>query len=384
LQARRRLFRQNIVPWKFHPRHSDFEPPVYAKKFVRNIQITLKQQDPVNISRAGPGVVDESYYIFLGADGSLNLTANSSYGIVRSLSTLTQLFYQHSRGGVYSPVAPVEIRDSPRFSHRGLNLDVARAYYPIKDLKRTIDALGFNKMNRLHLHITDSQSWPLVIPSIPALASKGSYHRSMVYTPGELDDLQKYGALQGVQVYLEIDMPGHTAAISYGDPSLIAGFQLTPQWGTYAGEPPTGTLKLNSTRVYGFINTLMKDLLPRVFNYSGVFHTGGDEVNTRVYELDDTVNSTDIAVLNPLIQRLTSLAHAHISRANFTPMVWEEMLFDYKANLTKDVIVQAWRSQQAVARSVSEGYRTIAGTADYWVSQLEAEALETNEAGTVS
>src|SRR5690606_35928836 len=99
---------------------------------------------------------------------------------LRALQTLSQLFYAHSGVEVdaYTPSAPVSIKDSLVFEHRGLNLNISRNRISPEDVKRTLDAMGFNKFNRLHLHASDSQSWPIEIPALPDLALKGAYHPS--------------------------------------------------------------------------------------------------------------------------------------------------------------------------------------------------------------
>jgi hexosaminidase len=269
---------------------------------------------------------------------------------------------------VYTPFAPVSIKDAPLFIHRGLNLDVARAFYPIPSIERTIDAMAYTKMNRLHLHITDAQSWPLEIPSMPELSEKGAYNKLLTYSPEALDELQRYGALRGVDVYLEIDMPGHTSSIWYSHPELIASFNIQPNWGSFAAEPPSGTLKLNSTAVTTFVTNLLNDLLPRVGKHNTYFHTGGDEVNANAYSNDDTVKSGDPAVVTPLIQKFVDHAHEVVRSAGMTPIVWEEMLLQWGLTLGSDVIVQSWMSDQAVAQIVGKGHKVLVGNYNYWVS----------------
>jgi hexosaminidase len=283
------------------------------------------------------------------------------------LTTFTQLFFRHSdEKRIYTPLAPVKIHDAPLFSHRGINLDVSRNFLSVADIKRQINAAAYNKMNRLHLHATDSQSWPLVIPSLPNLARKGAYRPDFVYTTKDFADLQRHAALQGVQMITEIDMPGHTSSVWYSQPELIAAFNQQPDWVTYAAEPPSGTLKLNSTAVDAFLDTLFADLMPRVAPYTNYFHTGGDEVNLNAYELDDTVKSSDPAVLQPLMQRFVDRNHERVRKAGLVPVVWEEMLLTWNLTLGEDVVVQSWRSDEAVASIVEKGYKALVGNYNYW------------------
>jgi hexosaminidase len=256
------------------------------------------------------------------------------------------------------------ITDSPQFSHRGLNLDVARHYYPVKSIGHLIDSMSFNKFNKLHLHITDSQAWPLEIPSLPDLARKGAYHPSQVYTPKDIESLQRYGALRGIEVYLEIDMPGHTSSIHHAYPDLISAFNVQPGWGTFAAEPPSGTLKLNSTAGSSFISAVLNDILPRTKPYSSLFHTGGDEVNHAAY----ANLTTDVVALREHMDRFVAQNHAQLRARGITPIVWQEMLLEWDLKLEKDVIVQAWQGGSSVALITRNGYRVIAGTSDAWVN----------------
>ena len=312
--------------------------------------------------------MDESYSLTVSADGDVDIEAESSVGLAHGLTTFTQLFYLHSDGGYYTNLAPVVIQDAPKFPHRGLNLDVSRHFIPIADIKRTIDALAYNKFNRLHVHATDSQSWPLEIPSMPDLARKGAYHPDLIYSASDVRDLQVYGSLRGVQVYIEIDVPGHTSSIWYSQPELISAYDQ-PDWVTYAAQPPSGTLKLNSTDVYEFMDKLYDDLLPRLNNYSSYFHSGGDEVNKNAYELDEKVGTSSVDVLRPLLQKFVDRNHDQIRELGMTPIVWEEMLLEWKLDLGDDVVVQTWQDDEAILNTVKTGHKALAGNYQNWVSQ---------------
>ncbi|KAF1356659.1 N-acetyl-beta-D-glucosaminidase [Delphinella strobiligena] len=361
------LFSHQFVPWKFNPRFSDFEPASNTSKtYIQSISLQQNASDPLNVTKPAAGSVNEAYSLSITEDGEVTIVGSSSIGIAHGLKTFTQLFFKHTDGSVYTQLAPVKIQDSPKFEHRGLNMDIARAWYEPKDILRMIDALAYNKFNRLHLHITDAQSWPLEITSMPELAGKGAFGPGMSYSPATLASIQKYGAVRGVETILEIDMPGHTSSIWFSHPELIAAFNQQPGWSTYSAEPPSGTLKLNSSAVTAFLEKLFDDLLPRVSPYSSYFHTGGDEVNYQAYNLDETVRSNQTSVLQPLMQAFIDRNHAQVRAAGLIPVVWEEMLLQWNLTLGSDVVVQTWQSDAAVAQTVSQGHKALVGNYEYW------------------
>src|SRR5262249_53405292 len=156
-------------------------------------------------------------------------------------------------------------------------LDTARSFYPVADILRTIDGIAWSKMNRFHIHVTDAQSWPIEIPALPELSEKGAFRPDYTYSPEDIERIQAYGAVRGVEVYFEIDMPGHISSVAFSHPELVVAFDEQPfTW--WCNEPPCGTFKLNDTAVDTFLDTLMDDLLPRIGAYSAYFHTGGDEL----------------------------------------------------------------------------------------------------------
>ncbi|KAK5094586.1 Glucosamine-6-phosphate isomerase (Glucosamine-6-phosphate deaminase) (GNPDA) (GlcN6P deaminase) [Lithohypha guttulata] len=174
--------------------------------------------------------------------------------------------------------------------------------------------MAFTKMNFFHWHITDAQSWPLEIPALPELSAKGAYTPDQVYSPEELAAVMQYGNNLGIETAIEIDMPGHTSSIWFSHPELITAFNAQP-YSTYCAEPPCGSLKLNHSAVYSFLDTMFSDLFPRISEYSSYFDSGGDEVNVNAYLLDDTVKSNDTAILQPLMQTFIDHVHGKIRAA---------------------------------------------------------------------
>ena len=52
--------------------------------------------------------------------------------------------------------------------------------------------LKTSQMSQFHWHVTDSQSFPLVIPGFTELASAGAYDPTMVYSPSDVQDIVDY------------------------------------------------------------------------------------------------------------------------------------------------------------------------------------------------
>jgi hexosaminidase len=165
----------------------------------------------------------------------------------------------------------------------------------------------------------------------------------------------EYASERGIQAIIEIDMPGHTNSISYSHPELIAASNIQPDWTMYANQPPSGQLKLNNSDVKNFMATILADILPRTGNVSNYFHTGGDEINVNVYDLDPGINSNASTVIQPYLEEfilstpvifclISSGIHDQIFAANRTPIVWEEMLLQWNVSLNKNVVVQTWQS----------------------------------------
>jgi hexosaminidase len=368
---------QSLVPWKFFARNSlnKHQPSASSpKSYIHSLTITQSQAETSFKPKAGE--LDESYELTITNDGRATISAVSASGVIYGVETFIQLFFQHSSPGlgVYTSLIPVNIVDSPKFAHRGLNLDVARNWFPVDNILRTIDALSWNKFNRLHLHMTDAQSWPIDIPSIPELSQKGAYQEGLSYTLADIQNIYSYAIARGIEVYIEFDMPGHTTSIGYAFPELIAAFGAAP-WPTYCNEPPCGQLKLNSTSVATFLEKLFADILPRVSPYTSYFHTGGDELNAQVYLLDDTVKSNDKSVIQPLLQKFVDRNHNQIRAAGLSPVVWEEMLLTWNLTLGSDVVVQTWGvSPDSVQQTVEAKHKVLFGDFNFWVCKNQIPA----------
>lgn len=374
-----------FVPWKLHNRRTTFEPDFSAPRhYLSTLQIHQSECPESNAFLPAHFFAgDESHEVVVESSGTIFIRSNSSLGTIRGLQTLRQLFFAHSSSAqAYTPFVPLRIADRPKWPHRGLSIDIARNPFEPQDLLRTIDAMALAKLSRLHIHATDSQSWPIEIPSLPELARKGAYHPDLVWSVADLRDIQTYGASRGVSVFVEIDVPGHTASVAHAYPNLIAAFN-EEDWSTFAAEPLSGQLKLNDIGVASFVATLLHDLLPRTSPYTSLYHVGGDELNLAAYLLDETVKSDKPEILKPLLQTfIDQVINASIG-AGLQPIIWEELLLDWnltfpapdKSKPVTQTLVQVWRNSARIEEVLKRGHRAIFGDYHHWYLDCKYELL---------
>lgn len=216
------LLRERFVPWMLTIPGQPYQHNTTSVATIREIQLTQR-----NISFPGDQQSREAYELYISIQGEAHIHASSSEGLLHGLNTLTQLCYaSEDQKSVYVKSIPARIRDRPAFVWRGINLDVARHFLPLSKIESIIDTMSWNKLNKLHLHVTDAQSWPLEIPSLPELSKAGAFHQDMVYSAQNYTHLQEYAQARGIELVTEIDLPGHTASIAKSHPELIAGYNV--------------------------------------------------------------------------------------------------------------------------------------------------------------
>ncbi|KAH9480379.1 Beta-hexosaminidase 2 [Psilocybe cubensis] len=305
----------------------------------------------------------EGYTLIIPADGSeATLTANSTLGLFRGLTTFEQVWYEWN-GNSYTLEAPFNIEDSPAYPYRGFMLDTARNYFPVSDIKRTLDAMSWVKINTLHWHIVDSQSFPLQVPGFLELSEKGAYNAQSVYTASDVKGIVDYAAARGIDVIAEIDTPGHTSAIAKSFPEHIACPEASP-WTQFAN---AGQLRLANPDTVNFTASLLTSAAS-LFR-SSYFGTGGDEINTNCYTQDNQTQAELAAqgkTLDQALDEFTQVSHKALKAVGKTAMVWEEMLLVHPVNLANDTLVMVWISPANVASVVQKGYKVIHAANDYF------------------
>jgi hexosaminidase len=153
--------------------------------------------------------MDESYALNVTKteDVVVHIQAETYFGARHAIETLFQLTDWDSYNSAYIVHDSVLIQDEPFYPHRGIMLDTARNFIPVSKIKEVIDSLSYSKMNVFHWHITDTQSFPLTLDSLPDFVKFGAYSPDMVYTKADVTDLISYAADRGVVIIPELDAP---------------------------------------------------------------------------------------------------------------------------------------------------------------------------------
>ncbi|CAO3648518.1 unnamed protein product [Cunninghamella echinulata] len=307
--------------------------------------------------------ISEAYELKFPENGSIaTLVSDTWVGALRGLETFSQLVTFDDKKDKLV-VHTANIVDEPSYGHRGILLDTSRNFYSVKDILHTIDALAYNKMNVLHWHATDSQSWPLVFKSHPELSAKGAYSKKEIYTPKDVQTIIKYAESRGVRVILEIDMPAHTASIGESHPDVMAC--LYQWWGPLAAQPPAGQLNPLNKKGNKLIRELIKEMTD-IFPDS-LYHTGGDEINTKCWT-DNKEIAAYLKKHNKTAYELWADWTADLfdfvkTKTEKRPVVWEDPLRD-GGSFDKDVVVQTWNIPPSNYTSI--GHDVIVSNNDYF------------------
>ena len=233
----------------------------------------------------------EGTYTLTIAPEGIEVSASTGAGLFYGLQSLRQLM--ENGANLPSPVSRLRsltIVDSPRFSWRGMHLDVARHFQPVAFVKKYIDLMSRYKLNTFHWHLTDDQGWRIPITKYPRLTSVGGCRKETMvernfnpyvgdgtphcgfYTQEEIRDVVRYAAERYVTVVPEIEMPGHARAALAAYPELACTpgpFEVWTMWGVVDDVfcPHEATF------------TFLEDVLSEVIDLfpSRFIHIGGDE-----------------------------------------------------------------------------------------------------------
>ena len=94
---------------------------IESAKQLCSLVVTSTDSNTIATEAIAPlGTRDESYTLNIPSDGSpATLSANSTLGLFRGLTTFSQIWYTHN-SSIYTVEAPISITDSPAFVRRFL------------------------------------------------------------------------------------------------------------------------------------------------------------------------------------------------------------------------------------------------------------------------
>jgi len=148
----------------------------------------------------------------------------------------------------------VEIKDSPRFSWRGLHLDVSRHFMPKEFILKYLDYMAMHKLNTFNWHLADDQGWRIEIKKYPLLTEVGSVRKMTMtghinnptgvdtitsggyYSQNDVREIVAYASQRFITIVPGIGMPGHALAALAAYPELgCTGvpYEVATRWGIF-------------------------------------------------------------------------------------------------------------------------------------------------------
>ena len=288
-------------------------------------------------------------------------------------------------------IPSVKIIDYPRFSYRGVMIDVSRHFFTVDELKKQMSVMAMLKLNRLHLHLTDNQGWRIAIDKYPQLveysAVQETYNEELYgpfyYTKEDIKELVAYAESLHIEVIPEIEFPGHSLSALVPFPELSC-----------CGGP------FKSEQVYGYeenvfcvgndsVFTFMENVLTEIAELfpARYLHIGGDECVKKYWQICPRCQAL-VKRLNlratqeySVEEQLQSYAIKRLERfisgtLGKRMIGWEEIL---EGGLPDEAIVMSWKGTESGAKAAAKGYDVImASMADglYFCAAQGADEVE--------
>jgi hexosaminidase len=297
-----------------------------------------------------------------------------------------------------SPIAigiPLYIHDWSEYAWRGILVDIARHYQPIELLIRCLDAMELAKFNTLHLHITDSQSFPLLLDDVydedgdlqlSHLALNGSFSSEKIYSKNDLKDIIEHANMRGITIIPEIDIPAHTLSWNRAFKGIVVNCSITANKeensdNVYVLDPSAP----QTIKVVKAVLKQISELFP-----SSYIHIGGDEVNLPCWQESMNLkiwNKFKNQTLLESYENFEAEIIQYIKSLNKIPIVWQGVQ-DSNAIPVNDTstVIQPWKcwsnlALRASTTALSHGNPLLLSACMYldydedWISYLSSNIL---------
>ncbi|WP_455585440.1 beta-N-acetylhexosaminidase [Bacteroides sp.] len=314
-------------------------------------------------------------------DKQIQIQANGEAGFFYAIQSLLQLLPPE----IYSDkkefktkwsIPAVIITDIPRFDYRGLHLDVGRHMYPVTFIKKYIDLLAMQKMNRFHWHLTEDQGWRIEIKRYPKLTEIGSMRAETIsnrysnifpeiydstpyggfYTQEEIKEVVAYAQKRYVTIIPEIDLPGHmlAALATYPELGCTGGpYKVGTRWGIY-----DDVLCAGNEDIYPFIENIMDEIF-QLFP-SEFVHIGGDECPKTRWKVCPKCQAkikseklkNEHELQSYVIKRVEKYINAHGKKV----IGWDEIL---EGGIAPNAALMSWRGVAGGITAAKSGHPVI-------------------------
>lgn len=313
----------------------------------------------LNMKHANP----EGYKLEIKRE-SINITALTEAGVFYGVQTLRKSIPARATEMAVE-LSPAVITDAPRFSYRGMHLDVGRHLFTVDFIKKYIDILALHNVNHFHWHLTEDQGWRIEIRKYPELTRKGSMRDETVigrntgvydgkpyggyYTQDEIREIVEYASARFITVIPEIDLPGHmlAALTSYPKFGCTGGpYKVASEWGVFDDVICAG----NEEAL-----TFLEDVLTEVMDLfpSQFIHVGGDECPKTKWKkcpkcqarikaenlAQDKTHSPEENLQGYVIRRMEK----HLNKNGRLLIGWDEVL---EGGLAPNATVMSWQGEK--------------------------------------
>lgn len=314
------------------------------------------------------GLSDEAYRINATSEG-VSITASSDSGLYYGAVTVWQLVNEDRP----YEIPAVTIEDRPRYPWRGMMLDSARHYQSPAFIKRFIEWMSVNKLNRFHWHLVDDQGWRIQIRKYPRLTEFGASRQPATapgapplprvggfYTQAEIRDIVAFAATRGVTVVPEIELPGHALSAVRAYPDVGLGVAIPAGVESHWGVFPW--LYNVDERTIGFLQDVLTEVM--ALFPSREIHLGGDEAVKDQWRADARIQAKikllglrdESALQGWLMGRMARFLQSHRRRM----IGWDEIL---DAKLPDSAVVMSWRGAEGAEKAARAGHDTILAAA---------------------
>jgi hexosaminidase len=339
---------------------------------------------------------EDSYKLRISAEG-ITIEGGDYGGVFNGVQSLLQMMPASYLQKVRLPlsVGCVEIMDKPRFSYRGMHLDVARTFVPAERVKRFIDLMAYHKLNKFHFHLTDDEGWRIEIKSHPEFAKRAGFRGGDAevwpryskfdeawggyYTQEELRDIVAYAAVRNIEVIPEIDMPGHSRALAQIYPDILCNY--TPdkeKWGGRDLRNAWCVAKESNYRIIEDVIREVADIFP-----SPYIHIGGDEVAlalgyhiwSQCPDCCAIMEKNNFTSYMQLQDVFTARVADILKQYGKKPAVWNEAIEGGK--LDRNTRVHCWSSVKPCKESAAKGFPTIVMPGQFFYFDSRQSKYET-------